>query len=352
MLLMLLLGFNLLGYSLEVMGIDTDYPIFLGFYTAVSILIGPLVYFYILSYTNSSQKFNPLIFLHALPYLFFTIFVFLQFTVNSEGSTFEDKNIIEESQKPVFFIMGLFRVFWGTIYLIAGLFKLKNHELKISKEFSYTENIDLKWLKYVVIMMVVIWSTVIFINILINYNDFIDYRLGDNIIQVIVTIVVFLLGYYGIKQQNIFTPSSGNIQNPNKRKNSTDPNDVKNQYLKSGLLKEDSQNHLHRLQNYMVAEQPYTNGKLSLKEVAEYLEISTNHLSQVINENLDKNFFDFINGYRVELIKEKMQDKSNSHLTLLGMAYDSGFNSKSSFNTIFKKFTATTPSQFMSSQRA
>lgn len=347
--LLLLLGLLLLGYSLEVMGIDTDYPIFLGFYTAVGILIGPLVYFYILSYTNSSQKFNPLNLLHAIPYLFFTIFVFLQFTVNSEGSIIEDKNIIEDSQKPIFFIMGLFRVFWGTIYLIASLFILKKHSLKIGKHFSYTEDIDLKWLKYVVMMMVVIWSTVIFINILANFNKFIDYRFGDNIIYVIVTIVVFLLGYFGIKQQIIFAPSTGKIQNSEKFKNSTGPSEVKKQYLNSGLSKEDSQDHLHRLQNYMKAEQPYTNGKLSLKEVAEYLEISSNHLSQVINENLDKNFFDFINGYRVELIKQKMQDKSNSHLTLLGMAYDSGFNSKSSFNTIFKKFTNTTPSQFMRS---
>lgn len=352
MLLMLLMGFNLLGYSLEVIGIDTDYPIFLGFYTAVGLLLGPLVYLYLLSYTNSSQKFNPLHLIHALPYLFFTTVVFLQFTVNSTGSIVEDKFIIEDSQKPVFFIMGLFRVFWGTIYLIAGLFILKKHSLKISKQFSYTENIDLKWLKYVLIMMIVmivIWGTVIFINIISNFNKFIDYRLGDNIIQFVITIVVFLLGYFGIKQQIIFTPSTGNRPNPEKPKNSTESIEVKKQYLNSGLSKEDSQNHLLRLQNYMKAEQPYIDGKLSLKEVAEYLEISPNHLSQVINQNLNKNFFDFVNGFRVELVKEKMLDSSNGNLSILGIAYESGFNSKSSFNSIFKKATNLTPSQYLKS---
>ena len=349
MLLMLLMGFNLLGYSFEVMGIDTDYPIFLGLSTAMGLLMGPLVYLYILSYTNSSQKFNPLHLLHALPYLFFTIFVFLQFTVNSAGSVIVDKNIIEDSQKPIFFIMGLFRVFWGTIYMIAGLFILKKHSLKISKHFSYTENIDLKWLKYVVITMVVISITVIVTNILSNFNDFIPYRLGDNIIQLVITLVVFLNGYFGIKQQIIFTPSTGNMQNPEKLKNSTRSNEVKKQYLNSGLSKEDSQNHLLRSQNYMKEEQPYVNGKLSLKEVAEYLDISPNHLSQVINENLNKNFFDFVNGFRVELVKEKMLESANSNLTLLGMAYESGFNSKSSFNSIFKKITGLTPSQYLKS---
>ena len=78
---------------MEVMGIDTDYPIFLGFYTAMPLLMGPLIYLYILSYTNISQRFNPLFLLHALPYLFFTTVVFLQLTVNSGGSVFEDKNI-------------------------------------------------------------------------------------------------------------------------------------------------------------------------------------------------------------------------------------------------------------------
>jgi AraC-like DNA-binding protein/multidrug transporter EmrE-like cation transporter len=343
MLLMLLMGFNLLGYSLEVMGIDTDYPIFLGFYTAVGLLLGPLVYLYILSYTNSSQKFNLLYLLHALPYLFFTTVVFLQFTVNSEGSIIEDKYIIEASQKPIFFIMGLFRVFWGTIYMIAGLFMLKKHSLKISKHFSYTENIDLKWLKYVLIMMVVIWATVIFINILSNYNKFIDYRLGDNIIQLVVTMVVFLLGYFGIKQQIIYsapTPNSASAV-PEKAKETS-----ANQYQKSGLKKEESENYLQKLLQYMDEETPYLDGKLSLAQVAEGIGISKNHLSQVINANLNKNFFDFVNAYRVELIKKKMNNSSNNNITLLGLAYDCGFNSKSSFNSIFKKMTDLTPSEY------
>ena len=344
MLLLLLMGINLLGYSFEVMHIDTNYPIFLGFYTAIGILIGPLVYLYILSYTSSSQKFNPIHLLHALPYLFFTIFVFLQFTVYSVGSIDEDKYVIEASQTTMFFIMGLFRVFWGTFYLIAGLYVLKKHTLKIGKHFSYTENIDLKWLKYVLIMMVVVWGTVIFMNILSNYNNYIDFRIGDNIIQSIVTMVVFLLGYFGIKQQIIYSVPKVKDTEIISEKVKESP---KNQYQKSGLKKEDAENHLKQLMDYMEKETPYLDGKLSLKEVAAALEISTNHLSQVINEKLEKNFFDFVNGYRIDLVKEKMSDPSNKNYTLLALAYDCGFNSKSSFNAIFKKYTELTPSQYL-----
>jgi AraC-like DNA-binding protein len=162
------------------------------------------------------------------------------------------------------------------------------------------------------------------------------------------------MSYYGIKQQIIFMPPTRGIQNlepvSEKLKVSTSSDKIKKQYLKSGLSKEDSQTHLDRLQNFMKVEQPYINGKLSLKELAEPLDVSQNHLSQVINENLNKNFFDFVNGYRVDLVKEKMLDSSNKNITLLGIAYDSGFNSKSSFNSVFKKSTGLTPSQYLKSK--
>ena len=97
----------------------------------------------------------------------------------------------------------------------------------------------------------------------------------------------------------------------------------------------------------MVKEKPYLNGKLTLKEVADSLDISENHLSQVINGQLHVNFFDFINEYRVELVKAKMNDPDYNHYTLLGVAMDCGFNSKSSFNAIFKKMTGLTPTEYL-----
>ncbi len=345
--LLVLMGFLLVGYTLEVMGIDTDYPIYLGFYTAMPLLMGPLFYLYIVSYTNKSQKFNPLFLLHALPYIFFTTVIFLKLMIFSEGSVIEDKNIIEDNKEPIFQIMGLLRVFSGALYLIAGFFILKKHSRRINKHFSYTENIDLKWLRYVIITMVLIWGTVIIINILYHFNTPLPYRLGDNIIFVVITIVVFLNGYYGIKQQIIFSPSVNSKTNNDRKEIISSKGETKKQYQHSGLSKEESKRHLKRLHSYMEDEQPYLIGKLSLGDVADCLDISPNHLSQVINENLNKNFFDFVNSYRVELVKKKMLDPENSNLTLLGMAYESGFNSKSSFNNIFKKATGYTPSQFV-----
>ena len=96
----------------------------------------------------------------------------------------------------------------------------------------------------------------------------------------------------------------------------------------------------------METDQPFLDGKLTLSQVAQNLGISNNHLSQVINENLGKNFYDFVNGYRVALVKEEIANPRKAHLTLLAIAYESGFSSKSSFNEVFKKFTGLTPSQY------
>ena len=169
--------------------------------------------------------------------------------------------------------------------------------------------------------------------------------------------VVFIQGFFGIKQQIIYSiPSTESNQTYQiKKDETTDIIEEKQekkplkQYQKSGLKKTDSQNYLEELLLYMEEKKPYLDGKLSLKQIALALDISTNHLSQVINENLEKNFFDFVNEYRVDLVKEKMAVSSNRKYTLLALAYDCGFNSKSSFNAIFKKKTGLTPSQYLKS---
>jgi AraC-like DNA-binding protein len=81
--------------------------------------------------------------------------------------------------------------------------------------------------------------------------------------------------------------------------------------------------------------------------VADKMGISVNHLSQVINQKSGKNFFKFINEYRVEAAKKMLGNNAHQKFTILAIAYDCGFNSKSSFNTIFKEFTGYTPSEFV-----
>ena len=95
----------------------------------------------------------------------------------------------------------------------------------------------------------------------------------------------------------------------------------------------------------MENEKPYLNAKLTLNELSQRLEMSSNNMSQLINQYEQVNFYDFVNKYRVEEFISRAQ--SNSSFSILAHALDSGFNSKSSFNTVFKKLKSETPSQFL-----
>ena len=96
----------------------------------------------------------------------------------------------------------------------------------------------------------------------------------------------------------------------------------------------------------MQKEKPYLQPDLTLSDLAATLKTNTSILSLAINAGFGKNFNDFINEYRVEDFKAKMASKEFQHLTLLAVAFESGFNSKTTFNRAFKKFTNQNPSDF------
>ncbi|MBM3437307.1 MAG: helix-turn-helix transcriptional regulator, partial [Bacteroidetes bacterium] len=99
----------------------------------------------------------------------------------------------------------------------------------------------------------------------------------------------------------------------------------------------------------MQHEKVYLDETLTLNKLSEQLEILPNYLSQVINERFDKNFYDFVNSYRIEEFKILVQRADNRNKTLLALALDSGFTSKTSFNNFFKKLTGKTPTEYIKS---
>src|SRR6185295_11725408 len=115
---------------------------------------------------------------------------------------------------------------------------------------------------------------------------------------------------------------------------------------KSNLTSERADEYLKRLLSCMEIEKPYKNGDLTLQKLADTLSIPAAHLSQIINERLEQNFFDFINNYRVKEVQRLFEDPTKKHYSLLAIAEEVGFNSKSTFNSAFKKFANMTPSEF------
>jgi AraC-like DNA-binding protein len=144
-------------------------------------------------------------------------------------------------------------------------------------------------------------------------------------------VFAFLIVYKGLKHPELFYDISFESE--------------KIKYEKSALTKDESLQHLDILKDYMIEEKPYLQPDLSINNLAETLNISSKILSQVINENLNQNFFDFINSYRIAEAKQKLSDLEKK-ITVLEVLYSVGFNSKSAFNAAFRKHTGTTPSEY------
>jgi len=154
--------------------------------------------------------------------------------------------------------------------------------------------------------------------------------------SIIVGFVVFV-GYSGIRQQDLFSNSTIKEEELVK---------TESEYKKSSLNEVvDAEKH-DELLELMKTDKPFLNPKLTLFELAKSLDISTTYLSQIINHNLNQHFFDFVNGYRIRKAMEILKNPEKKELTILEILYEVGFNSKSSFNTEFKKYTNQTPTQF------
>jgi AraC-like DNA-binding protein len=121
----------------------------------------------------------------------------------------------------------------------------------------------------------------------------------------------------------------------------------KSKYQKSSLKEEDMKLYLQKLTRLMEEEKPYLDGELTLQELSDKLGITKHHLTQILNTKLIRNFYAFVNEYRIEEVKRRLADPKNRNLKIMSIAYDSGFNSKTSFNTIFKNHTGMTPSEYL-----
>ncbi len=317
--------------------------------SGVLVIYYSLMYVYTESLTSKENIFKVKWILHLIPtaIVYICIIPLAQLPYNEKV-----KLVTDPSANPYLnFVFGLTMLI-ATIYLVATLRLLKKHKITIRNIFSYKENISLNWLRVLTFLLVLLWIVVSILVVYVYYLDEAtskimlpqDHMMLDMQGQSAFVAFVFLLGFFGIRQQIIYSIPLQKIEVPTIN---SDANATGIRYIKSGLTKGDSETYLKALLQYMEQEKPYLNGKLSLKEVAEKMNISTNYLSQVINENLNKNFFDFVNGYRVELAKQKMSDPSNKKCTILSLAFDCGFNSKSSFNSLFKKCEGLTPTEFL-----
>ena len=163
-----------------------------------------------------------------------------------------------------------------------------------------------------------------------------DTQTADLLVPASLSLFVYAMAYIGLRRPEALTGAE-------------DPPPPSRRYEKSTLTVERSETYLQKLLDLMANDKPYLNGELTLQKLAKTLAISPHHLSQMINEQLSQNFFDFINHYRIDEAKRMLADPARKHYSILAVSEEVGFNSKSAFNTAFKKHANMTPSEFRKS---
>lgn len=211
--------------------------------------------------------------------------------------------------------------------------KVQRYQKLLVVNYSTIERKSLLWLRNLialVMILVMIW--------LVSFLEYIllrDFETTFAYVSLGLVLLLFWIGYFVILHNHLFqiVPVKP-LQEENSEKK----------------LSSNTDNYYRKLLDLMQVERLYEDTELTLDKLAQHLNISSGYLSQIINEKEKKNFFEFVNYYRIESVKAKLVDKDFGHYSILGIGLESGFNSKSTFNSVFKKFTGQTPSTFKRTQ--
>jgi AraC-like DNA-binding protein len=293
--------------------------------TIIFYLFGPLFYFYVKTLTTGKSFQNKKKYFHFLPFL---ACLLISIPLYTFSLTLEKPHIILE-------LCAGFVVLHVICYMAWSVKLLRDHIRHIKDSFSSIDQINLRWLRFLIIGFTITWLFALYFDMQIKNPDDWDY------VWLLVSLLMYLIGYMGLKQPEIF---AGGIS-----AESSDTEQGKRKYKKSALTDDLAEMYLEKLREYMQTQKPYLDSNITLPELARYLSLSVHHLSQVINEKINQNFFEFINQYRVEEAKKNLVDPERKNLTIAAIGFESGFNSNSSFNAVFKKATNKTPSQFRDS---
>lgn len=315
-----------------------EFPHFWLTTAAFSFLFGTLLYFYAKFLTAENLKLSKRDLLHFLPFALYLgwLVSFYRLSGDIKLRILQKILAVEKLEMPwPYFIFFLLQISHMLVYTWLTLRLLKAHSQSVKGNGISLEKISVNWLRRLAIgfgsfvlltLLYVIWLQLGF-----PYS-----RAVDALVLIAMAGQIYIIGYMTLRQPEIF---SGNLALKNAPK-----------YEKSALTPARAETYLTRLLHAIETEKLFINSDLRLQDLAQKLDIPTHHLSQIINEKLGQNFFDFLNQYRVEEAKKYLIDPAKQPYTILSIALEVGFNNKASFNTAFKKHTGMTPSHFRDSR--
>ncbi len=317
-------------YFLNLQGIRIAYYPLYHAVNSLSYFMGPFMYFYTKSLCYKDYRFEKKSPIHFLPYFFLAAFIFIFYhtTPFIKPSDAPSKNVIISNNVSSAYFSVVTALL--LIYCILSLITLAKYRRDLKNYFSSVTYKNLSWLTMVIAAYLTIWLLDMIAYLALFQKGLSELIIDSfNIVTGVVNfIIALIIVFKGLRQSDIFAGITSKITKP------------------VGISKQKIDEYSIRIETFMTNEKPFLDPELNLNFLAERFSIPARQLSQVINVSFKQNFFDFVSDYRIAEAKRLLSDPSKKDKTILEILYDVGFNSKSSFNDLFKKKTGMTPSEF------
>jgi AraC-like DNA-binding protein len=308
----------------------------------IPLTFGPFLYLYTEYLIEGRKRFRSRDYLHFLPFALLTSSYFIFF---KDVVEFNDTSYLK--QDPYLWVRMVYAlVFFGSIliYTLLTFQKLRQYRQQINTRFSYRDGtINLFWLNFIAILFSVTFIVYFIVGSInaVAFDRVID---TATISHVGLTILAFSISYFGLKQPLLFRNIEASPPEAPLVDEADDP-EAKAE-TKPKLETQEANRIQQKLERIMQEEKPYLNAELTLHDLSALLNVSKPELTYLLNAHIGKNFFTYVNEYRLKAVIRRLENPDYDHLTIMAIAYDCGFNSKSTFNSLFKQFTGQTPSEF------
>lgn len=317
---------------------EVDFNLFYGTRHGVWLALGPLLYLYIRSFTSAHFRFRPVLLLHFLPFVVFTILLPLFFAeaIPEQGKYYGMLSVMRSSPDGLTSLQMFYGILFFLQFIHAGCYAVLG--IRALRKFTISQGAGvmiktarLRWMKgYAIIFGLILLMCLVYFSVLF-YSSIYE-RWMDYLLILPTTIWMYMLAFNAYKNPFLFRDDLKYALSQKKYAKST---------LEEGLADRYEQ----MIISYLEEEKAYRNPGMKLADLSAALEVVPHDLSQVINQRFECNFNELINRYRVEEAKALLADRSND-LNMLEIAYAVGFNNKASFNNYFKKITGSTPSDY------
>jgi len=308
---------------------------------SLGMVLAPMIYFYVRSITIASFRFRRKHIWHFIPWIvFFGIKLFILIYDSSQPGFADTQNgymVINFQWKYLAPISTLFSTAQMLLYLAFTFQLYYQYRKRIEQYFSNTYKLELNWIRNFLFIYTAIFLYGI-VQLFINEYVTELHWTQKWWLQFFSALAVLYIGVKGYFTNTVMLTSL-NFE-------SDVVTETKDSAISPQQISDDVKEKKEQLINYFTSEKPYLDADLNLVELASDLKLSRAQLSEVINIGFDQNFNDFVNQYRVNAVKEMLRSGKQEQLSLLGIAYECGFNSKATFNRVFRKLTNTSPTEF------